>query len=257
MVAKDALEEGRRDKAKELLEQGRRLNPKTPVPLVLHELVPFDEDEVTREMAAELDVEPDDLVVSEDTHFDTDSFTVSTGRPDWRVVHSEEEATEMAKASVIQDLENEPEIFNRNWLLNHIDDEKLKMLVYDMGMEDDYVDEMAPSEFWQFARRMRLTIPDDVEAALDDGEDAREPDTSEIQEVKEAYANEQAQDPWSRLTDMMGADEAVQYVMQNVGIDVNAAADTAISTDGWEHFLARYDGKSYVTPAGFVYWREN
>jgi len=49
------------------------------------------------------------------------------------------------------------------------------------------------------------------------------------------------------------ADKAIQIA----GIDIDAAADDAVDTDGWEHFLARYDGNSNETDAGLVYWRVN
>lgn len=35
-----------------------------------------------------------------------------------------------------------------------------------------------------------------------------------------------------------------------------AAAEDAVRVDGWQHFLSSYDGNSYETDSGFVYWRE-
>ena len=52
-------------------------------------------------------------------------------------------------------------------------------------------------------------------------------------------------------------DEAAAKAIEIAGIDVDAAADDAVDTDGWEHFLARYDGKSHETASGLVYWRVN
>lgn len=38
-------------------------------------------------------------------------------------------------------------------------------------------------------------------------------------------------------------------------IDIDAATDEAVITDGASHFLGTYDGNSYTTDAGLVYWR--
>lgn len=39
-------------------------------------------------------------------------------------------------------------------------------------------------------------------------------------------------------------------------IDVTKAAEDAIRTDGWPHFLARYDGESRYA-GDYTYWRSN
>ena len=42
------------------------------------------------------------------------------------------------------------------------------------------------------------------------------------------------------------------------GIDVDKAAEEAVSTDGAAHFLCSYDGNYDLTkPSGFVVWRHN
>ena len=41
------------------------------------------------------------------------------------------------------------------------------------------------------------------------------------------------------------------------GIDIDAAAEEAVSTDGAAHFLSSYDGKTTLTKSGLVYWRTN
>ena len=52
-------------------------------------------------------------------------------------------------------------------------------------------------------------------------------------------------------------DEAVKQAIKAVGINVKAAAKDAVDTDGWQHFLAHYDGSSHTTDSGLVYWRTN
>jgi hypothetical protein len=42
-----------------------------------------------------------------------------------------------------------------------------------------------------------------------------------------------------------------------VGIDIEKAADEAVSTEGAEHFMCNYDGKYDTTKSGFLVWRHN
>jgi len=59
------------------------------------------------------------------------------------------------------------------------------------------------------------------------------------------------------LEKIYGSEDAVKQAIEIAGIDVNAAAEDAVDTDGPEHFVARYDGNYYTTKNGLVYWREN
>jgi hypothetical protein len=42
-----------------------------------------------------------------------------------------------------------------------------------------------------------------------------------------------------------------------ITIDREAAAKDAVAMDGWEHFLAGWDGNYQTLPSGAVYWRVN
>ena len=59
------------------------------------------------------------------------------------------------------------------------------------------------------------------------------------------------------LEDIYGKEDAVKQAIEIAGIDYNAAAEDAVDTDGASHFLSSYDGDSYETPSGLVYWRHN
>jgi len=209
---------------------------------------------VQLDMARALDVSPSDLVVTEERPYD-ESFEVSLGRKEWVVVPDEDTAREIALARVTEDLENEPELFNPNFIQSHIDQEALKKWVYDARMEDDYVDEIAErqvDDFWRLAEQFGLDVPEPDE----EGE-MPEPSSKMIDKVKEAYAEDASQNPMSFFEDIYGRAEAPKHAIEAVGIDIAAAAEEAINVDGWEHFLAHYDGKSYETDSGLVYWRTN
>ena len=67
----------------------------------------------------------------------------------------------------------------------------------------------------------------------------------------------QLEDPDASTSKTSTARGRRQGAIEIAGIDIDAAADDAVDTDGWEHFLARYDGKSHETDSGLVYWRVN
>jgi hypothetical protein len=214
-----------------------------------------DEEAVLAEVAKALDEKPEDLAIEEDSGLtgfgEGVIYRISAGRREWCVAESVDSAYDLAKAVVTQDLENEPEIFSKDFLESHIDTDKLRRElerdVQDMAEED--LREMSDREFWKTADGY-IELPEyDEEGELPDPEDY-------IEEVAVKVAEERLQDPMDYLSDIYG-DEAMAQAIKIAGIDVDAAATEAVDTDGWEHFLARYDGNSTETASGFVLWREN
>jgi len=217
----------------------------------------FTEASVRREMARELDLDPTDLGIDERDFFGEDTMAVSIGQREWTVVRDEDTAERIALATVTQDLEHEPEIFNRHFIESHIDEDALKKWVWQAAMEDDYADEIArhePERFWEEADRWN------VENLPEPDEDGNMPDdvpNKYVEALKEKIADDKSEDPMAFFEDIYGKGEAAKYAIEAVGIDVEAAAKEAINVDGWQHFLARYDGNSSETDSGFVYWRDN
>jgi hypothetical protein len=64
-------------------------------------------------------------------------------------------------------------------------------------------------------------------------------------------------DPMEYLEDIYGKEDAVKQAIKIAGIDIDAAAEEAVNVDGPAHFLSSYDGSSYNTKNGLVYWRRN
>lgn len=77
----------------------------------------FDEDTVKAEMAAALNVDPEDLTVTEGSDND---FEVSMGKETYRVVENDDAMETMAKQRVRQQLEEEPNIFSPDFLQFHL-----------------------------------------------------------------------------------------------------------------------------------------
>jgi len=214
-----------------------------------------DEEAVLTEVARELGEDPEDCSISENrglTGFGEGIvYEVKCGRMEYSVVENDDAAQELAKAVVTQDLEQEPEIFDKDFIASHINTDRLRRDLHndvrDMAEED--LRQMSDREFWRTAEGY-IDVPEED----DDGD---MPDVDDyIEDVAEKMAEERLKDPMEYLDDIYGDDAAAQAI-QIAGIDIDAAADDAVDTDGWQHFLARYDGNSSETKSGFVFWREN
>jgi len=91
------------------------------------------------------------------------------------------------------------------------------------------------------------------------GEDPAEGESyseDQIQRMAEGYI----EDIEGRLMDWLQGDlgysgEALAKHLMPY-IDEDAAAEDAVMTDGWAHFLSRYDGNYNSTKSGIVYFRE-
>jgi hypothetical protein len=214
---------------------------------------------VLLDMSRALDIAPDRLKVTKGRPYD-EAFEVSVGtnqtNQEYVVVPDEDTARTLALESVTNDLETEPAIFSPALIEGHVDQKKLKKWVFNARMEDDYVDELAAhqiDDFWQLARQLNVdkAVPDTDE----DGE-LMEPTKRQIQAVKKAYAESAANHPMEYFEDIYGRD-AGKHAVKAVGFDTKAAAEEAVNSDGWQHFLAGYDGSSHSTDSGLVYWRTN
>ena len=226
---------------------------------VMKEIDFGDEDAVLAEMSEEL---PEwDLVIEESHLTSFGSGTVyevsagrGTGRREWYVVENEDAEYDLAIEIVKQDLEQEPEIFEQSFIEQHINMSRLKR-----NLEPDVLDsnierlrDEAPEDFWREYERAGFEAPEEDE----DG-DLPEPSEEEIEELAEHQTDEEMKDPMQYLEDMFGREDAVKKAIEIAGIDIDAAAEDAVDTDGAGHFLSSYDGKTHVTKSGLVYWRHN
>jgi hypothetical protein len=213
-----------------------------------------DEDAVGEEMAKVLGV---DVVAIRESHYADFGvgkvYLVESGTKEYYVAENEDQAEELALAMVKQDLENEPEIFNKTFLEGHIDTDKLRDALYS-DVHSARFDELAsrrPNDFWEAYEAEGFTAPEEDE----DG-DRPDPTNGQIDELAESQAKRELKDPMQYLEDIFGG-EATEQAMKMVGFDVDAAAQEAVDSDGAGHFLSPYDGETRETPSGFVYWRHN
>lgn len=218
-----------------------------------------DPESVKRAMAKELDVDPSDINIKE-SHYS--SFTGDTyykidfgGNQEYYVAKDNDSAYDLAIAMVTQDLEQEPEIFNQSFIESHIDTDRLRRDLESDVSNSNY-------EYWNDQR------DSDLERAVRDngweddffGEDGNLKDDKRdalVEKLAEEQTEEQLKDPMSYLEDIYGKEDAVKQAIKIAGIDVKAAAEEAVDSDGMGHFLSPYDGEYHEGPDGLIWWRHN
>lgn len=218
-----------------------------------------DEDSVLGEMARALDIDPDELKIKESHlgHFGAGTVYEITirggGHKEWNVVADEDAARELALAIVKQDLEESPENFNQSFIESHIDMDRLRRDLHgdvrDMAYED--LEGMSERDLVKLAEEYGVDQPPE-----EDDENANEFEW-DLDELADKIAEDRLKDPLSYLEDIYGKEDAVKKAIEIAGIDVDAAAEEAVDTDGEGHFLSGYDGNTETTDSGLVYWRVN
>jgi hypothetical protein len=218
-----------------------------------------DQDAVLEEVAKELDIDADELDIVTNTGLESfgacDVYEVRIRRSKngktWSVVESSDDMEALALAVVKQDLEHEPEIFEKSFIEQHINTDRLRRdLESDVrNMTEEDLREMSDRQFWKTAENYIDVPEEDEDGGMPDPDDF-------IEDVAEAMVEERLKDPMEYLEEIYG-DEAAAKAIEIAGFDIDAAAQDAVDTDGAEHFLARYDGNSHETPSGFVFWRDN
>jgi hypothetical protein len=165
----------------------------------------------------------------------------------------------IALAQVREDLQNEPELFNQDWLQGHINEERLRNDLY--SDTEEGIRQSPDSYGWVPGGGEEL-VRFNAEGEEEDGgeyDSAGEPiveETEPSDDWLEEKTNELLRYPVQYLTDMLGEEDGIKQAISIAGIDINAAAEEAVAADGWQHFLSRYDGNSYDLPSGGVYWKE-
>lgn len=169
------------------------------------------------------------------------SFTAEGQEYNW--VLDEDEAEEIALKYVTQTLEEEPELFNQEWL----------------------------KEFRTMSDTDRRIIADEEADARLDGMDeadilaeAGEEDESKIEEAKEKLQQKYYEEIYEELSDphKYFVEDQGQYSEEDfakasfMSLDIKKAAKSAVDIDSFANFLSLYDGGYEMTSDGIVYFRE-
>jgi hypothetical protein len=189
------------------------------------------------------------------------SFYATDNKLEYRVFKTEDDAEEVAVEQVREDLEENPEYFNQEWLMNYIDgrnffEESLNEmnLVYaeDIKSENDKV----------YANRL---IAEMVENGIMDEEDALSGNAEELADyymqdfvnlMTEEQLNE-GNDGLDYFISNFGEEETYRMVRDNNLIDIDEASKDAVNVDGIGHFLSSYDGETLYLSDDYVAYRIN
>lgn len=212
------------------------------------------DDETFQQFLKELGYESDD--VSDVTEDESGVLRVEVGSEEWYVFDDDDRAEQFALERVSDDLENEPELFSQDWLQGYMtiydtdrriiadeeSDARLDGMDEDDILEDaDYKDEY-----------------DELQEKIDELRDEKEVDKLEEEQenlissakdkVKDKYYDEiydSLKDPVAYFVDEQGIYSREDLLKQPfISIDIDEAAKDAVNTDGWQHFVATYDGNS-------------
>ena len=186
------------------------------------------------------------------TFGESGSFKADGEEYNW--IESEDEAERIALEIVKNDLESEPEIFNQDWLQEFISisDTDIRMIASEdadsriegmsdedilgeAGMQDEYDEEENDDKKEEILDQARETAHEKISDEIE----------SELEDPIQFFVHDQ------------GTYTVQDLMKQNfISIDTDAAADSAISADGWAHFLSLNDGNYDTTSGGVVYFRE-
>jgi len=179
---------------------------------------------------------------------------------EYRVFKNEDVAEEMAVEEVREDLEYQPEMFNRDFLMDFVDVDDF--LVLDIENANyDYVKDIEDESNDKYANRL---IAELVDNGLISENEALTIDPTDL-------SDDYSQDYINLLTsEQIGDDNGVEYFIDNFGedeffkividnnlIDFDNASKDAVNMDGIAHFLARYDGETIYLDNNVVAYRTN
>lgn len=167
---------------------------------------------------------------------------------------SEEDAEGVARDLVVQELNDEPELFNQDFLADHlyVGDTDKRIIA---GEEADASLDRDEKELVQGAG-----LYDEWLVAEDEEKDKIVEQAKEklhAEKYKEVY-DALAKDPIGYFVDDLGAysrEEALKLPF--IQVNVQEAADAALAADGWAHFISLYDSDYKKTKGGVVYFRED
>ena len=189
------------------------------------------------------------------------------------VFESDDRAERFAVEGVMDDLDKEPELFNKDFIQNHIyitdtyrrimageesdnnvDNMDEEDIIKDSEYEDDY-DELQETIDEKEIKESDLIVADrDVEA-----DETREV-IDKLEKEKEKLIDKAREDLRSSEYDKIyeALEDPIQYFVEEQGIysteellnqsfisiDREEASEEAVKIDGWQHFVATYDGNS-------------
>lgn len=194
---------------------------------------------------------------------DTDvSFIAEDSSGDEYIVFEDEDsAEEHAIERVKEDLEENPEYFNQDFLMEHIDGERFFSQIFD-EMNLSYAEDIQSESGNDYENRLidemvEWEIMDEEEAEGDDAEEIAEDRIYDFVQALTSDQINQGNGGYDYLEDSFGKEEAMRLVLQNNLIDIDSASEEAVRIDGTAHFISTYDGNQIDLDNEAVAYRIN
>jgi hypothetical protein len=194
------------------------------------------------------------------THTNEDSFYVEGDSAEYRVFETYANAYDSAIEQVREDLEENPDYFNQDWLLNWVDmDDSIENILEEYYRS--YADDLAVEDDSRYNNRL---IAEMVTNGLMTEEEATSEEADEIAEdnvdnLVDLYVEENMERDkginW--YINNFGEDDFRDFIIDNNLIDISGASEDAIDTDGVAHFLSSYDGEEIELDNDVVAYRTN
>lgn len=194
-----------------------------------------------------------------DAGYHSHAIILSDGDAEYIVYQSETDAEQDAYSRIEDDLRENPEYFNQDWLSDFIDENRVYEIIEEMS--DNYANDIVDEESdMGYANRL---IDEMVEWNVITEQEAKEEDAEDLEfnhmgefvlqltnDKRDSYGSS-----FDYLKSEFGDEEAFLMAMNNDAIEINEAVEDAVATDGLGHFMSSYDGEAidlgYESPYDF------
>jgi len=199
------------------------------------------------------------------TEFVNDGYdgTFVFGIKQYHWYENEDNAEAAAVERVKEDLDDSPENFNQDWLLGQMDEEAAESFFRDVYDEwnQSYASDISSEE--SSSGNTNRLADELLERGIITEKEARSKRfdlEDKIEEFVELMTQEQIDEGgggYEHYKMNIGDAEAAKLVLENNLIDIDKAAQDAVDSDGWIHFLSSYDENYDSTPEGVVFFIED
>lgn len=205
----------------------------------------------------------DDLEITNSSSIKNSIFYASNGDAEYIVFKSYEDAYDYAYERVEEDLYENPQYFNENWLKNQIDYDEAKTYLTDVYNEwnTGYANDIKLESDSKYPNRL---IDEMVDAGIMDEKEANSEDAEEIAEdymvefVEYMTDDQIAEDSGIKYyEDNFGSEDLMSMIMANNLLDISGATENALNEDGVPHFISTYDGNEIQLDSGYQAYRIN
>jgi hypothetical protein len=188
-------------------------------------------------------------------------FFAGNDMEEYRVFKSEDDAELTAEDEVREDMEDMPENFNQDFIINYIDggdffEDSLN------EMNRSYAEAIASESDSKYANRLIAEMVyngllDEDDALSDNADELAEEHIEDLVNLLTEEQMNQGNKGFDYFVDNFGQEETMKMVIKNNLIDIYKASKDAVQTDGIGHFLSRYDGETLYLSDGYVAYRNN